>query len=187
MGIMTRIVRIFKVDVHGVMDQMEDKSLLLKQTIRDMEEELDRKETILKNLILRRDRVIQERRGYTRDLEGLERDLAVALKKEKDDIARMLIRKIKPLSDHTAILKIKEESLDEEIAARGSKLEEQRLTCRQFNLKVMDYLHKAEQSQWEETFAGAGPGQPTREISDEEIELELIKRRESLNTGGLEK
>ena len=31
MSIMTRFVRIFKADIHGVMDQLEDKGLLLKQ------------------------------------------------------------------------------------------------------------------------------------------------------------
>ena len=31
MGIMTRIMRLCKADLHGVMDQLEDKELLLKQ------------------------------------------------------------------------------------------------------------------------------------------------------------
>ena len=51
MGIMTRVVKIFKADIHGVMDQLEDPSLLLKQHLRDMEEALNEKEVKLKKVL----------------------------------------------------------------------------------------------------------------------------------------
>ena len=44
MGIMTRMLRLCKADVHGVMDQLEDKGLLLKQYLREMETSLGHKE-----------------------------------------------------------------------------------------------------------------------------------------------
>ena len=37
MGILSRFFRICKSDIHGVMDLLEDRELLLKQHIRDME------------------------------------------------------------------------------------------------------------------------------------------------------
>jgi len=40
MGIMTRFTRIFKADIHGVMDQIENKELILKQGLREMEASL---------------------------------------------------------------------------------------------------------------------------------------------------
>jgi len=40
MAILTRIIQLFKADIHGVMDQLEDQGLLLKQHLRDMEESL---------------------------------------------------------------------------------------------------------------------------------------------------
>ena len=51
MGIMTRLIKICKADVHGVMDQLEDKALLLKQHLRDMQETLTAKETELKKMM----------------------------------------------------------------------------------------------------------------------------------------
>jgi phage shock protein A len=48
MGILTRIVRICKADIHGVMDHIEDQGLLLKQHLRDMEKALSEKEAGLK-------------------------------------------------------------------------------------------------------------------------------------------
>jgi phage shock protein A len=44
MAILTRIFRLFKADIHGIMDQIEDQGLLLKQHLRDMEESLVQKE-----------------------------------------------------------------------------------------------------------------------------------------------
>ena len=43
MGLANRMYRIWKADIHGIMDQMEDKGLLLRQHLREMEEELARR------------------------------------------------------------------------------------------------------------------------------------------------
>ena len=50
MGVMTRIFRLFKADLHGVMDQVEDKTLLLKQCVREMEGSLQEKRQRLDGL-----------------------------------------------------------------------------------------------------------------------------------------
>ena len=50
MGIMTRMLRLCKADVHGVMDQLEDKGLLLKQYLREMETSLGHKEQQISGL-----------------------------------------------------------------------------------------------------------------------------------------
>ena len=55
MGIMTRFTRLCKADLHGVLDQLEDKGLLLKQSLRDMESEIGRKETKLGQMTTERD------------------------------------------------------------------------------------------------------------------------------------
>ena len=97
MGIMTRVVRIFKADVHGVMDQLEDQGLLLKQHLRDMAEALRANEVKLNKMKILRKQAQQEYVKYQQQSQTLEQDLVVAIRKNKDEIARMLIRKIKPL------------------------------------------------------------------------------------------
>ena len=52
MAIITRMIRLFKADIHGVMDQIEDQGLLLKQHLRDMEATLVQKEAGLKKMVL---------------------------------------------------------------------------------------------------------------------------------------
>ena len=86
MGIMTRFVRIFKADIHGVMDQLEDKGLLLKQYLRDMEAALEQKKARLQKVNVSRNQVLRERDRYHREINKLEQDLEVALKRNKDNI-----------------------------------------------------------------------------------------------------
>ena len=98
MGLMTRFVRIFKADIHGVMDQLEDKGLLLKQYLRDMEDALAQKENRLGKVAAAQNQTQQASEKYRLEINKLEQDLTVAIKKDKDEIARMLIKKILPLT-----------------------------------------------------------------------------------------
>ena len=88
MGILTRIVRIWKSDVNGVMDELEDKELLLKQHLREMEEELQRKEALLGELVSKHRGMQAERKSGEQEQERLEQDLKIAVTKGKDEIRR---------------------------------------------------------------------------------------------------
>src|SRR6056300_1747917 len=98
MAILTRIFRLFKADIHGVMDQIEDQGLLLKQHLRDMEEALVQKEAKLKQMCFAKDQARQDYEKGKNESNNLEQDLGVAIRKDRDDIARMLIKKLKPLA-----------------------------------------------------------------------------------------
>lgn len=185
MGIMIRLVRLWKADIHGVMDQMEDKGLLLKQHLRDMREELDKKEARLAGMTASREGAQRERENRSRECEAVEQDLALAMAKEKDDIARMLIRKLKPLVRHCEAMDGHIQSLDADIARFRTALEEQRLLYEQLQLKAAEHLRRAERRQWKEAATeavspcclGAGPGEA-------EIELELMRRKDAARQGG---
>jgi len=183
MGIMTRFVRLCKADIHGVMDQMEDKGLLLRQHIRDMREELDRKESSLAGMMALREEAERERERRTRECEALERDLTMAITKEKDDIARTLIRKLKSLAGHLEELKRRLETLDADIARLRSTLEEQRLIYEQLRMKASEHMRGTERRQWEEALAGATPCGLGAETSEDEVELELLRRKERIQKG----
>jgi len=144
MGIMTRFVRLCKADIHGVMDQMEDKGLLLKQHLRDMQEELDKKESRLASMLASREETERERERRSREYQALEQDLALAIAKEKDDIARTLIRKLKPLGQHGDELRRHVEALDRDIAQFRTAVEEQRLLFEQLRLKAAEHLRRTE-------------------------------------------
>jgi len=183
MAIMTRFMRLCKADIHGVMDHLEDKALVLKQHLRDMEEEVNRKEARLNKIIASRDHAQREHEKFIQESEKMEKDIAVAIEKEKDDIARVLIKKLKPVAYHRDELGRHVETLDREITQFGKSVEEQRLQCEQLKLRCADYLRAAEREQWEKTVSNIVPHSVSRQPSEEEVELELLQRKESIKGG----
>ena len=180
MGIMTRVVKIFKADVHGVMDQLEDQGLLLKQHLRDMAEALNLKEVKLNKMHLSRKQAQQEYDKYKQQSKAQEQDLAVAIQKKKDDIARMLIRKINPLNSLRDELAGHLRTLDEEISHCKDHLDQQRLQYERLKHQSVDFFHKTRMQEWQNDLAEKVPAGNYGELSDEEIELELLKRKEAL-------
>ncbi|MCG6917263.1 MAG: PspA/IM30 family protein [Deltaproteobacteria bacterium] len=183
MGIMTRFMRLCKADIHGVMDQLEDKGLLLKQYLRDMEEELSQKEARLRKLVVSRDKLQQDCDKYSGECEKLDADIESALKKGKDDIARLLIKKLKPMTAHREELARHIQNLGKEITQYHGLIEEQRLQYEQLELRAKQYFHREEREKWERAIASTIPSPPSGEPSEEEVELELLKRKEAVKGG----
>lgn len=184
MGIMTRVVKIFKADIHGVMDQLEDPSLLLKQHLRDMQEVLNDKEVKLNQLLTARDQAQQDHDRFKRQAEKLEQDLNVAIEKQKDDIARMLIKKMSPLHNLCDELIRHMDTLDQKIARFRKRLDEQHLLYEQLKHRSAAYFHREEMMQWGETLSNIIPDYFHVEMSEKEIELELLRRKDALNKEG---
>ena len=180
MAILARIVKIFKADIHGVMDQLEDRGLLLKQNLRDMEEILHRKEAKLRKMKARHSQGRKDLAGYRQQWEALEHDLTVAVRKNKDDIARMLIRKMKPLENMSDELTRHLKALDEEIIQFKNRLQQQRLKYEQIKCRTAEYLHKTQMQHWERDAIDPIPDDGYGELADQEIELELLKRKDAL-------
>ncbi len=182
MGIMTRIVKIFKADIHGVMDQLEDQGLLLKQHLRDMAEALSLKEVKLNKMLVSRKQVQQEYDKYKQQSIALEQDLAVAVQKNKDEIARMLIRKIKPLDSLRDEIADRIRNLDEDISQGREYLDQQRLQYDRLKHRSVGFFHKTKMHAWQNDLSEIVPHGKFGELSEEEIELELLKRKAALGT-----
>jgi phage shock protein A len=177
------MIRLFKADIHGVMDQIEDQGLLLKQHLRDMEESLGQKETQLKKMEIARDQAQQEYQKEKKETDHLESDLEVAIKKDRDDIARMLIKKLKPLSRIQTERRSHIDLLNHEMAQFKENLEQQRLQYEQLKQKATAYFHRTEKQKWEEPWSAAPSDFSIHELSEEEVELELLQRKEAVKGG----
>ena len=183
MGIMTRVVNIFKADMHGVMDQLEDQGLLLKQHLRDMEDTLNLKEKQLSKMAGSRKQVQQEYDKYQRQSEALEQDIAISINKNKDDIARMLIRKVQPLNSLRAELAEQKRALDQDISYYNNHLDQQRMQYEQLKHRSVEFFHKTQMLQWQNNRSAIVPDGQDGSLSEEAIELELIKRKAALGEG----
>jgi phage shock protein A len=181
MGIMIRAIRIFKADVHGVMDQLQNEGLLLKQYLRDMAEMLNLKEVKLNKLLVIRKQAQQEYDKYQQQSKSLEQDLAVAIQKDRKDIARILIRKIKPMENRHAEFAERIRHLDEEYSCGRDQLDQQRIRYDRLKHRSIEFFHNAPTQELQRIPAETGTADNYGELSEDEIELELLKRQETLN------
>jgi phage shock protein A len=182
MGILSRMFRLCKADVHGVMDQLEDKGLLLKQYLREMEANLKEKEERLEQIGRRLRQVQRDLAQRREEVHKLEKDLDLAVLKEKDDIARMLIRKRRTLQDSCEQLAYQTASLEEDKGKLAETLAQQRLQHEQLSIKAASFGRQAEQQLFVDAAVHASPS--WKAPSEEEIELELLQRKEALQKGG---
>lgn len=184
MAILSRMMRLFKADVHGVMDQLEDKGLLLKQYLREMEASLEDKEGRLNRMDLAIRQAESDFDQREAEVRKLENDLDLAVRKEKDDIARMLIRKRRSLQGSCEQLKHQIEALTQEKSRLSETLARQRLQFDQLKVKVATFRQQARSGGFDGVIAADGPSQAWRAPTEEEIELELLQRKEAMQEGG---
>jgi phage shock protein A len=184
MAILSRMMRLFKADVHGVMDQLEDKELLLKQYLREMEASLEDKQDRLN----RSEQSIRQAQSdlaqREAEVQKLENDLDLAVRREKDDIARMLIRKRRSLMGSCQQLQHQIEALTQEKSRLSETVSRQRLQYDQLKVKVATFRQQAQSEGFDHLTCAEGPSQAWRVPSEEEIELELLQRKEACGEGG---
>lgn len=183
MSIMTRFIRLWKADLHGVMDQLEDRTLLLSQHLREMETALADKKAALGRLTqgLKESRIDDER--CTRETDQIEVDLAAALERERDDIARFLIRRLKPLRAHQEAIRQHIRRLADETAAADAALAEQKRHYERLRLRAKAFFRDAESRRDAREAAGFMGEEGFHEPSEEEVEIELIRRKDKIREG----
>lgn len=178
MGIMTRMLRLWKADLHGVMDQIEDKELLLNQYLREMENSLSEKETLRGQLEQTGRRIEQDMVLYDEEMNRLAQDLDSAVVKEKDDIARLLIRKRRSLDASRKQLQARLRELNEERRVLCELLETQRLQYDQLKIRASAFRTRSQGHRRAEWESDSSEGHTYSGIAEEEIELELLQRKE---------
>ena len=179
MGVFTRIARLCRADMHGVLDELEDRGLLLKEALREMEAELARKGARLEKLGGARDQARQDYERHVGECDRTEQDLAMAIEKDRDDLARFLIRKLKPMEQVRDALSHQVANLEQEIDGLREIMDEQRRGYEALKHEARTFLQREEREHWERKPSEIGCYGPSPEPSDEEVELELMRRKEA--------
>ena len=183
MGIMTRFMRLLKADLHGVMDLMEDKKLVLKQCLREMEEDIFKSDANLKNNAAL---LLNAEKDYGKSLEKLEKlktDINAAIKKEKDDIAKFLIKRRRVAAAHVKELKEHIETLGIEIEKMTEILEKKRLSFEKLKVEAHERIRLAKLKK-NQPSAHNFISPVIMNNEDNEVELELEQLKEALAAQG---
>ena len=91
-----RVSRLVAADAHGLVESLEDRTLLIKQHLREAELALQHKRAREDALADEERRLEEDQRRLERALEAAEADAALALSEGRDDLARFAIRQLLP-------------------------------------------------------------------------------------------
>ena len=193
MAIANRVNRLFHADVNAVLDIIEEPEAILKQAIREMQEALD-----LKRARLARDRKhlssLKASESHLKEqLAKVQKDLKLCLKEGSEELSRKTVGRKLAFEKQLAVV--------EKRISTGEKLSEQQ--SREIDLQqdqLESIVEKAKlfvpTAEEDSAFSVAEsilstaehragyPGTGGMQVSEEEIELEWIRIRDSLNKGG---
>ncbi len=173
-GLFDRIATLLRADAHGVLESLEERSLLLKQYVREAEIELNRKRARLEAV---RDEEKRLREALARredEMRALDEDVGLALGGGKEDLARFAIRQLLARRNEARGLRAQLEDRSHEGRALAERVEAQQAQLESLRTRVRAELVR-EREAGDPTLWRAEP-----HVADEEVELELLRRR----TGG---
>ncbi len=136
MALINRISRLVKADFNAVLDKIEEPEQLLKQAIRDMEDDLAVREQRI-NLRAHDQEALGVRQGeLEKALTELDKQLDLCFESEKDDLAKALIKKKLEAECLLQRLSVTYGANDKYLDEQGSMLDENRMTLQGLQQKA---------------------------------------------------
>lgn len=173
MALITRVSRLFRADIHAVLDRVEEPGVLLRQAVREMEEELARDEQRLRVLQHEHGQLDERITDLAQSLGEIEQELDVCFISGKDDLARALIRRRLEAQRFHKFLTRKRGTLDATLAGLGARLEENRT-------RLESMRQKAELLVEEEVAVSPGDNWSTPDftVRDEDVEVAFLREQQ---------
>lgn len=178
MAIINRMSRLFTADVHAVLDRMEEPVVLLRQCIREMEEELADSERCIKALSCEREQIAARQRQLDESLGEIASQLDVCFESGEDDLARGLIRRRLEAQRLARHLVTRAEATDKELAEQQASLDENRARLEGMRQKAELFEEDARisrRSVWDEDNQAFSD---TR-VGDDEVEVAFLREKKT--------
>lgn len=173
MTLITRVSRFFKADLHAVLDQIEEPDLVLRQAVREMEEDLGRDRRRLDGLHARMEQNAARDAEIECSLSSIEEELDVCFEAGKDDLGRALIRRRLEGQRHRTLLSRKRREIQQQLARLETRI-------REHGEGLESMRQKAELLAPQAPDAGAGEAWDTMELTvhDADVEVAFLRERQ---------
>ena len=178
MALINRISRLFKADFHAVLDQIEEPEQLLKQAIREMEDDLAASEQRIKLCAHDTEALSVRKSELENALAEIDEQLDLCFESGKDDLAKTLIRKKLEAARLLQRLNAKHAANEKYLADQGAMLDENRSTLEGLRQKAellaqRSPVHSSGSSEFDDIAWMA------RELTvgDDEIEVAFLKEK----------
>jgi phage shock protein A len=173
MALVTRLTRLFRADAHAVLDRLEEPAVLLRQAVREMDEEVARNAQALKALELDHEHTRARIAQIEASLTGIAGELDLCFAADNHNLVRTLLRRRlegERLAKHLTQRLMR---LAADIAQRRSALEDQRQRLEGMRQKaaIFDIESDIDKSD-------ATGGTPDIAVSEDDIDLALLREQQ---------
>ena len=173
MAIVTRVTRLFRADVHAVLDRLEEPDVLLRQAIREMAEALAADRQRLRGLVREREQLEQRTAEIAHSLAAIEEDVAASFEAGRDDLARAAVRRRLEATRLAEVVERRRAGLAQQADALCRR-------CEDNATRLADLERKAE-LMGEEPGAGdeetVPQARPEVSVRDDEVELAFLREQ----------
>lgn len=173
MALISRVARLFRADFHAVLDRVEEPETLLRQAVREMEEDLARDQRRLARQEHESARLEKQKAGLRQRLSSLSGELDVCLDADKEDLARSLIRRRLEAERSLQLIEQRLETLVSEREQLVRRLDENRSRYESMRQKTELFDEQRRDAETE-----SGWTDMDIRVRDEDVEIALLKERQ---------
>ena len=174
MALMSRLTRLFRADAHAVLDRLEEPDILLRQAVREMENEVDRNAQALKALELDYQHAHARATELETSIAGISSELDLCFEAGNDKLIRMLLRRRLEGERLLGHLGQRLGRLQAERSDRGRSLDEQRHRLESMRQKAAAFDAGSASAQLDTTVWG----QADLNIAESDVDLALLHKHQ---------
>ncbi|MBN1239978.1 MAG: PspA/IM30 family protein [Gammaproteobacteria bacterium] len=175
MALMTRITRLFRADLNAVLDQIEEPEALLRQAIREMEDDLALGEQRIRAATQEQAELTARKQELEQSLPELEGELELCFASEKEDLAKSLVRRKLEVRRLVKHLDARARAAGQYVGEQRKLLEEHRLTLEGLRQKAEIFCRRPQ-----DPVAGSGASDAFARdlaVSDDEVEIAFLREQ----------
>lgn len=177
MALISRVSRLFRSDLHAVLDSIEEPQTLLKQAVREMTDNIAEDEQRCKLLGHEQSQLTSQKTDLNHTLDRLEEELDICFDSGKEDLVRSLIKRKLETQHLAKVLINKHNKLETTLTELNTRLEENRSRLTAMQQKV-DILSEQKSTNCNESYNTESWDSTHVTVTKEDIEVALLREQQ---------
>lgn len=177
MSLLHRITRLLKADIHGILDAIEEPDIMLKQAIREMQEEIDNSETQIKTLAKQLDGLSERKQDLLLMLDEIDMQIGLCFADNNDLLAKAALRKKMETEAVLQLIGSHQKSLLEEKSALATELAGRRCKLKSV-IDRLTLLTGQNAEDWQTGIGLNGGSAGCETVTQEDVELAFLKEKQ---------
>jgi len=174
MALITRISRLFRADFNAVLDRIEEPDVLLKQALREMEEDVHRDEQQMKSLLNDYSQSEVKIMGLEQNIEQVNHELDICFESDETELARSQVKRKLEMQRYEKVLKSKLSSLEKRKDELENRINENKTRLMSMQQKLDLLISDEPLIQGDDVFNKAN-----MTINNDEIEMAFLKEKQA--------